>query len=357
MTPSPPAEEKSPIGADAIRAALRHVPTAPGVYRMLDAKGTALYVGKAKQLKNRVTSYINTGALSYRIARMVSQVVRVETTTTRNEAEALLLEANLIKKLAPRYNILLRDDKSFPFIFLSGDHAFPQITKHRGNRKRKGDYFGPFASAGAVNDVLTILQRAFLLRPCSDTVFAHRSRPCLQYQIKRCSAPCVDKISDTDYGDLVAQAKAFLSGKNREIQQQLTQAMQAASEVQAYEQAAMLRDRIRALTQVQNEQALHAPSLSDADVIALHREGGSSTVQIFFFRGGQNFGNRAYFPSHTADATDADIITAFLTQFYAQHTPPHELLLSHAPADQALLEEAIRESSSTKPEGTQRVSK
>lgn len=328
--------------ADIIREYLKDMPTSSGVYRMLDKDGSVLYVGKAKNLKNRVGNYVSTAGLSTRIMKMVALTASMEIVTTDTEAEALLLEANLIKKLKPRYNILLRDDKSFPYILISGDHEYPQITKHRGSRDRKGNYFGPFASAGAVNETLTILQKAFLLRPCSDTYFRSRSRPCLQYQIKRCSAPCVRYISPEDYVGLVKDAELFLRGKSREIQQDMARQMQEASAQRHYEEAAVLRDRIAALTRVQHEQNLIATGLQDADVVALYREGEHSCIQVFFYRGGQNFGNKSYFPSHEADSTDSEILSAFIEQFYLTQTPPKILLVSHQLDDAPVFDAAFK---------------
>jgi excinuclease ABC subunit C len=334
------ATETMPVGVEVIRAQLKHMPKSSGVYRMLDKAGNVLYVGKAKNLKNRVANY-TTGGVSQRIARMVSHTASMEIVTTHTEAEALLLEANMIKKLAPRYNILLRDDKSFPFIHISRDHDYPRIVKHRGAQKDKGEYFGPFASVGAVNEALTLLQKAFLLRPCSDFMFASRTRPCLQYQIKRCSAPCVDKISKDDYDRLVGQAIAFLRGKSREMQDELLTQMQQASENLDFETAATLRDRIRALTRVQQEQRLQCPSIGDADVIGLHRAADKTCVQVFFFRAGQNFGNKSYYPSHAQDAETNEIMAAFIGQFYQNHMPPKSILLSDMPAEAHLLEDAL----------------
>lgn len=334
--------DDSPLtGAAYIREFASRLSGSPGVYRMLDAAGKVLYVGKAKNLKKRVTTYGSKGALPTRILKMISETASMEVIATRSEAEALLLEASLIKQLAPVYNILLKDDKSYPYILMTGDHAFPQITKHRGAQKRKGHYFGPFASVGAVNQTLAILQRAFLLRPCPDTVFSHRSRPCLQYQIKRCSAPCVGRIDEADYAALVKEAEAFLAGKSREVQEELTAQMLAHSERHEYEQAAQCRDRIRALTQVQQEQGLSAQGIVDADVVALHREGGGCCVQLFFFRGGQNFGNRAFYPSVSAEQGDGEVLESFLGQFYEQHPPPSEVLLSTATENMDVFSEAL----------------
>ncbi len=328
-------------GAEIIREYLKDMPQGPGVYRMLGADGNALYVGKAKNLKNRVSNYVSASGLSTRIMKMITLTRSLEIVTTDTEAEAFLLEANLIQKLKPRYNILLRDDKSFPFILLTGDHEFPQITKHRGARDKKGDYFGPFASAGAVNETLAILQKVFLLRPCSDAVFKSRLRPCLQYQIKRCSAPCVRYVSQEEYGELVLQAKRFLSGKSREVQENFAELMKQASEDMQYEKAAGLRDRIAALTRIQHEQNVIAGTLQNADVIALYREGDKSCIQVFFFRNGQNFGNKSYFPSHSAESSDAEILTAFIGQFYLSHPAPQMLISSHELPEISALESAL----------------
>lgn len=336
-----PEQSEVPCGIEVIRAHVKQMPKTPGVYRMLDKAGNVLYVGKAKNLRNRVANYANTGGLSQRIARMVSHTVSMEIVTTHTEAEALLLEANMIKKLAPRYNILLRDDKSFPFILINNEHDYPRIVKHRGSQKEKGEYFGPFASVGAVNEALTLLQKAFLLRPCTDFMFASRTRPCLQYQIKRCSAPCVGKISPEDYNKLVGQATAFLRGKNREMQDELVAQMQAASEKMDFETAVVLRDRIRALTRVQQEQRLQCPSIGDADVIGLYRVGDATCVQVFFFRAGQNFGNKSYYPSHAQEVETGDIVAAFIGQFYQAHMPPKTILLSDMPSEALLLEDAL----------------
>lgn len=330
-----------PSGAAYIKEFAARLSGSPGVYRMIGNDGRVLYVGKAKHLKKRVMSYAVKGALPTRILRMVSQTVQMEVITTRSEAEALLVEASLIKQLAPVYNILLRDDKSYPFIFISGDHDFPQISKHRGAQKRKGRYYGPFASVGAVNQALAVLQRAFLLRPCPDTVFSHRTRPCLQYQIKRCSAPCVERISQADYAALVEQADAFLAGKSREVQEALTRQMLEYSASQDYEKAAACRDRIRALTQVQQEQGLSAQGIADADVVAIAREGGGCCVQVFFFRGGQAFGNRAFYPSVSAEQESAEILESFLGQFYQNHPAPAEIYLSEAAAEMEVIGEAL----------------
>jgi len=330
-------------GVEVIKSYLATIPTTPGVYRMLTGAGDVLYVGKAKNLKKRVSSYANPARQSIRIRRMISRTEAMEFVSTHTEAEALLLEANLIKRLAPRYNILLRDDKSFPSILITGDHNFPQVLKHRGARKRKGEYFGPFASAGAVNQSLHVMQRAFLLRTCTDSVFAARSRPCLLYQIKRCAAPCVGHVSKEEYAALVDQARAFLTGRSAEIQRQLADQMQAASDALEFEKAAALRDRIRAMTSVQARQDIQAAGVEDADVVALHQSAGQTCIQVFFIRAGYNYGNRAYYPSHGSDATVGQIIEAFLGQFYANKVPPRLILLSHAVDERAVLTDALSE--------------
>ncbi len=328
-------------GIAVIAAAVEKLSLGPGVYRMLDLDGEALYVGKARSLKKRVASYATPAKLSNRLARMIAETATLEVVVTHTEVEALLLESNLIKRLMPRYNVLLRDDKSFPHIQLAGDHRFPQVVKHRGARSRKGDYFGPFASAGAVAKTIVALQRAFLLRNCSDAVFAARTRPCLQYQIKRCAAPCVGRIGEADYAALVGQARAFLTGKSREVQDTLVGAMQAASEALDFESAARYRDRIRALTQIQAHQDINVSGLDDADVIAAHQAGGKTCIQVFFFRGGSNFGNRAYFPSHERGLEATDVLASFIGQFYDDKPPPPLVLVSHALREQALIGEAL----------------
>ncbi len=329
-------------GADVIARYLKTLPAKPGVYRMLGEGGKALYVGKAKDLKKRVSSYTKPERQSVRIRRMVAQTRAMEFVTTHTEAEALLLESNLIKKLAPRYNILLRDDKSFPEILLTADHDFPRVLKHRGARKKGGEYFGPFASVWAVNETLTVLQRAFLLRTCTDSVFSGRTRPCLLYQIKRCSGPCVEGlVSQADYNQLVDEARQFLEGKSQDIQKRLAVLMQAASDAQEFEKAAEYRDRIRALTRIQQHQDINPGTVQDADVVALVQKGGLNCVQVFFFRGGRNFGNRAFFPSQAKDADAGDVLEAFLGQFYAQHLPPREILLSHKVPNSTLVADAL----------------
>ncbi|MBI5164090.1 MAG: excinuclease ABC subunit UvrC [Magnetospirillum sp.] len=335
-------------GVAVIEKNLETMPAAPGVYRMLNAKGDALYVGKAKNLKKRVVAYSHPERQSLRIQRMIAETVAMEVITTHTEVEALLLESNLIKKLAPRYNILLRDDKSFPYILVTGDHAWPQILKVRGSRSRKGAYFGPFASAGAVNHTLSALERAFLLRSCSDSVFASRTRPCLLHQIKRCSAPCVERIAHDDYLALVEEARAFLSGHSRRVQADLAARMDAAAAAMEYEQAALYRDRIRALSRIQAHQDIHSTAVEEADVVALHQAAGQSCIQVFFIRAGCNYGNRAYFPAHAADEDAPDIMAAFLGQFYADKTPPKEVLVSQPPAEAEIVARALSEKAGRK---------
>jgi len=330
-------------GVAVIRTALAGLPLGPGVYRMLAEDGSALYVGKARSLKRRVTSYTQFNRLPIRLQRMVAETRTLEVVTTHTESEALLLEINLIKRLMPRYNVLLRDDKSFPYVALFEDHAYPQIAKHRGARDRKASYYGPFASAGAVNQTLTALQRGFLLRSCADTVFSNRTRPCLLYQIKRCSAPCVDRISAADYAGLVKEAKQFLAGRSRGIQAQFVEKMQAASDAQDYEAAALFRDRIRALTTIQSRQDINLEAIGDADVIAAHSEGGFTGIQVFFFRGGFNYGNRAYFPKHDKQQDTVEVLNGFVGQFYTERLPPKLVLLSTDIPDRELLGETLSE--------------
>ncbi|MBK8906530.1 MAG: excinuclease ABC subunit UvrC [Rhodospirillales bacterium] len=329
------------LGTAVIEANLRTMPEAPGVYRMIDGAGDVLYVGKARNLKKRVAAYGQPHRLGSRLRRMVLQTAAMEIVTTHTEAEALLLEANLIKRLKPRYNILLRDDKSFPSILVTADHAFPQILKHRGAKARRGEYFGPFASAGAVNQTLAVLQRAFLLRICSDSVFAARTRPCLLHQIKRCSAPCVGRISEADYGHLVEQARAFLRGDSQKVQHELAERMEAASEALAFEDAAGYRDRIRALAAVQSHQDINLAGIGDADVFAAHRDGGRTCIQAFFFRAGRNNGNRAYHPNHAHDQRTEAVIEAFLGQFYQDRPVPSLILVSHDLPHRDLVTEAL----------------
>ena len=328
-------------GADVIRAEIARLPAKPGIYRMLNELGEVLYVGKAKDLRKRVDAYARPERQSLRIRRMIAETRGLEFVTAHTEAEALLLEANLIKRFRPRYNILLRDDKSFPSILIARDHPFPQVLKHRGARTRKGDYFGPFASAWAVNEALSILQRAFLLRSCPDSVFANRVRPCLLHQIKRCSAPCVGRVTEQDYARQVADARAFLAGRSREIQDSLADRMQEASDRTDFEQAAQLRDRIRALAQVQAKERVHLAQATEADVIAAHQAGGHTCIEVFFFRAGANWGDRAYFPAHGREDETPAVLEAFLGQFYAAHPPPKLILLSHRLPHRALVAEAL----------------
>ena len=328
-------------GTERIAAYLKTLPDAPGVYRMINAKGEVLYVGKAKSLKKRVASYARGVAHSHRIARMVSETTEMIFISTASESEALLLEANLIKRLKPRYNVSFRDDKSFPNILLRTDHPFPQIVKHRGAKSKDGIYFGPFASAGAVNSTLNTLQRAFLLRSCSDAVFDGRTRPCLLYQIKRCSAPCTLKVDEAGYSALVTQAKEFLTGKSRVVQDTLAKDMQSAAEAMEFERAAQLRDRIRAMGQIQSRQGINPSSFANADVFAVHQEGSDSCVQVFFFRAGQNWGNKPFFPRHTQDVQSRDVLAAFLGQFYDSRPPPPLILLSEEIPEHRLLADAL----------------
>ena len=336
-TTPPPARQ----GEELIRAEIATLPQCPGVYRMIDIKGGVLYVGKAKNLRKRVAAYRKPERLGARMARVVAATRALEIVTTRTEAEALLLESNLIKRLKPRYNVLLRDDKSFPFIMITGDHEWPQITKHRGAREPGREYFGPFASAGAVNATLAQLARAFPLRSCSDAIFESRTRPCLQYQIKRCSAPCVGRIAAADYLSMVDEAREFLRGKSRAIQDRLSDKMHAASDALDFEAAAVYRDRIQAMTRIQGRQDINLSSLGDADVIALYRSGDACCVQVFFFRAGQNFGNRAYFPAFPRQTDDDDILESFIGQFYANHMPPSLVLLNTQIPNPGLVAEAL----------------
>jgi excinuclease ABC subunit C len=328
-------------GTAVIREALRTMPSQPGVYRMLDRRGDGLYVGKARNLKSRVQNYAHPVGLSNRLRRMIAETAAIEVVVTHTEAEALLLECNMIKRLMPRYNVLLRDDKSFPFIHLSAGHDFPQLTKYRGARTQGGSYFGPFASAGAVNRTLVTLQKAFLLRSCSDSIFSARTRPCLLHQIKRCSAPCVGRISREDYAALMDQACVFLAGRGDDVQQRLAAEMQDAANILDFEAAALIRDRIRALSLVQGHQEIHVPGVVDADVIAAHQAGGQTCVQVFFFRGGQNWGNRAYFPSHDRQLSVEEVLTSFVGQFYDNRAKPPLVLLSDQLVEQELVEEAL----------------
>ncbi len=324
-----------------IRDYLKRLDDRPGVYRMLDRKGDVLYVGKARSLRKRVASYAKPTGHDSRIGRMIAATASMMFLTTETETEALLLEQNLIKQLKPRYNVLLRDDKSFPNVLVTGDHRFPMVKKHRGLRKEPGRYFGPFASAGSVNRTLNQLQKAFLLRSCSDASFESRTRPCLLYQIKRCSAPCVGLIGEDDYAALVEDAVAFLSGKSTKVQAGLAEAMGAASAAMEFERAATLRDRIRALTAVQANQGINPEGVEEADVVALHQEGGQACVQVFFIRAHQNWGNRAYFPRTGSGAAPGEILEAFLGQFYGNKTPARMILVSHVPDNSDLLTDAL----------------
>ncbi|WP_336958017.1 excinuclease ABC subunit UvrC [Sphingobium aquiterrae] len=330
-------------GVEAIRNVLKTLPTRPGVYRMQDARGDVLYVGKARALRNRVTNYTQVDRLSRRLQRMVSQTRSMTIVTTNNEAEALLLEAQLIKRFRPPYNVLLRDDKSFPFILLREDHDFPRIQKHRGARKAKGRYYGPFASAGSVTRTINALQKLFLLRSCTDSFFANRSRPCLLYQIKRCSAPCVGRIDDAAYAELVQDAQDFLGGKSTKVQQKLGVAMERAAEALDFEQAAVLRDRLKALTFIQGSQAINAEGLGDADIFALASKGGAMCIQAFFIRGGQNWGHRSFFPIHTAEVAEDEVLASFMAQFYEEVPPPKLVLADRAPAESDLIAQALTE--------------
>ena len=336
-----PATPSLTRGVAAIAATLKTLTGSPGVYRMIDADDHPLYVGKAKNLKKRVAAYTRPNRLPVRIQRMIAATTSVEVINTHTEVEALLLESNLIKKLKPRYNILLRDDKSFPYILLKGGSDWPQLIKHRGSRSLPGEYFGPFASAGAVNRTLAALQRAFPLRNCSDSIFRSRTRPCLQYQIKRCTAPCVDRISRDDYASIVEEARSFLTGNSRNMQQKLSERMQKASDMMAYETAAIFRDRIKAMTQIQAHQDVNIAKLGDADVIAIADGGGTSCVQVFFYRAGQNFGNRTYFPTRTAGLANDRVLALFLGQFYSDKEPPPLVLVSENVPDKTLIEDAL----------------
>ncbi|MBJ7440409.1 MAG: excinuclease ABC subunit UvrC [Sphingopyxis sp.] len=330
-------------GAEAIRSVVRKLPTRPGVYRMLDARGDVLYVGKARALKNRVTNYTQVARLPQRLQRMVSQTRAMEIVTTTSEAEALLLEAQLIKRYRPPYNVLLRDDKSFPFILLRMDHDFPRVQKHRGARRAKGRYYGPFASAGSVTKTLNALQKTFLLRSCTDSFFANRSRPCLLYQIKRCSAPCVGRIGTEEYAGLVSDAQDFLEGRSTAVQKRLGDAMTKSAEAMDFEQAAVLRDRLKSLTFIQGSQSVHADGLGDADVFALAAKGGQLCVAGFFIRGGQNWGHRSFFPAHVSGIPEEEVMASFLMQFYEGVPPPRTILVDREPAEMALLAEALGE--------------
>ena len=333
-----------------IQSYLKTLTAQPGVYRMLDAEGRVLYVGKARNLKARVSNYARPSGHSARIARMIHATHSMMFLTTRTETEALLLEQNLIKQLKPYFNVLLRDDKSFPNILVSREHAFPQIKKHRGAKKEKGNYYGPFASAGAVNRTLNQLQKVFLLRNCSDSVFAARTRPCLLHQIKRCAAPCVGYVDEAQYGALVADAERFLQGRSTQVQAKLAEEMAAASEALEFERAAALRDRIKALTQVQQVQGINPRGVSEADLVALHMEGGQACVQVFFIRSNQSWGNRDFYPRTGSGAEEAEVLEAFLGQFYADKEPPRLILLSHPIENADLMTELLSDRAGRKVE-------
>jgi excinuclease ABC subunit C len=352
--PEQDAEDASPGTLAAGRAAIARfaklAPSSPGVYRMIGGKGEVLYVGKAKNIKKRVTNYARPTAYDARIARMIAATVTMEFVTTKTETEALLLEANLIKRLRPRFNVLLRDDKSFPYILITSDHWAPQILKHRGARTRPGHYYGPFASAGAVNRTVNALQRAFLLRSCSDSFFEARTRPCLLYQIKRCSAPCTGEIDFAGYSELVREANEFLSGRSRVVQKDLGREMDKASAAMDFEHAAVYRDRLSALSAIQSHQGINPRTLEEADVFAVHQAGGYSCVEVFFFRTGQNWGNRAYFPKADRALSAGEVLSAFLAQFYDDKPPPRLILASHDFEERALLAAALSAKSERKVE-------
>jgi excinuclease ABC subunit C len=330
-------------GIAAIRNVWQTLPTKPGVYRMHDARGDVLYVGKARALKNRVSNYTQVERLPNRLRRMVAQTRSMTIVTTGSEAEALLLEAQLIKRYRPPYNVLLRDDKSFPFILLRADHDFPRIQKHRGARRAKGNYYGPFASAGSVNQTINALQKLFLLRNCSDSFYNNRDRPCLLYQIKRCSAPCVGRVSKPEYDGLVEDAKAFLSGKSISVQSKLAAQMEAASAAMEFETAAILRDRLKALTFIQGSQAINAEGVGDADIFALAASEGVMCIQAFFIRGGQNWGHRSFFPVHTSGVPEDEVLASFMVQFYEDVPPPRTIMVDRLLAEDTLLAEALSE--------------
>ena len=337
-------------GRAAIARAVKHAPAGPGVYRMIDAKGDVLYVGKAKSIRKRVANYTRPVAYDARIARMISATVSMEFVSTGTETEALLLEANLIKRLRPRFNVLLRDDKSFPYILITSDHWAPQILKHRGARTRPGRYYGPFANAGAVNRTINALQRAFLLRSCSDSFFESRSRPCLLHQIKRCSAPCTQEIDFAGYQELVREGNEFLDGKSRTVQKQLSVEMEQASHALDFERAAIYRDRLAALSAITSTQGINPRTIEEADVFAVHQEGGYTCVEVFFFRTGQNWGNRAYFPRADRAFSPGEVLSAFLAQFYDDKPPPRLVIASHEFDERALLADALSAKSERKVE-------
>ncbi len=335
-------------GLNYLKSQVKHLPKKPGVYRMFDAHGQALYVGKAKWLSNRVTSYTQPKRLTNRLLQMVAETRHLEITVTHSEVEALLLESNLIKKLKPRYNILLKDDKSFAYIMVTEDHQFPQLTKHRGTQRKAASYYGPFASASSVNKTLTSLSRAFLLRNCSDSIFASRTRPCLQYQIKRCTAPCVDKVAETDYEKQVKAAKQFLSGFSDKVQRDYATQMQNASDALEFETAAIWRNRIKALTAIQVNQDINLKSLHEADIIAASISGGLCCVQVFFVRNASNYGNTAFFPRTNTYEEIKSILTAFIGQFYSDKTPAKLILVSELPDEVELLESALSKQAGNK---------
>ncbi|MBS0247971.1 MAG: excinuclease ABC subunit UvrC [Proteobacteria bacterium] len=337
-------------GRAAITRAVKHAPAGPGVYRMIDAKGEVLYVGKAKSIKKRVANYTRPVAYDARIARMIAATVSMEFVSTATETEALLLEANLIKRLRPRFNVLLRDDKSFPYILITSDHWAPQILKHRGARTRPGQYYGPFANAGAVNRTINALQRAFLLRSCSDSFFESRSRPCLLYQIKRCSGPCTQEIDFKGYAELVREANAFLDGKSRNVQKELAAEMEQASQALDFERAAIYRDRLAALSAITSTQGINPRTIEEADVFAVHQDGGYSCVEVFFFRTGQNWGNRAYFPKADRALGPGEVLSAFLAQFYDDKPAPRLIIVSHEFDERTLLADALSAKSERKVE-------
>jgi len=336
-----PAEGTIAAGMEVIKAAVKHAPKGPGVYRMIDAKGEVLYVGKAKSIAKRVISYARPTGLVSRIARMVAATTAMEFVSTKTETEALLLEANLIKQLRPRFNVLMRDDKSFPYILITGDHEAPRIAKHRGARVAKGDYFGPFASAWAVGRTINALERAFLVRSCTDAVFESRTRPCLLFQIKRCAGPCTGEVSGEDYAALVKEAKLFLSGRSQAVKQLLARQMEEAAEAMEFERAAVYRDRLAALSAVQATQGINPRGVEEADVFAAVQEGGQTCIQVFFFRTGQNWGNRAYYPKADRSLEAAEVLSSFVAQFYDDKPPPSQVLLSHDLEDQSVLAEAL----------------
>ncbi|MBB3771884.1 excinuclease ABC subunit C [Angulomicrobium tetraedrale] len=336
-----PAAGTVALGRAAILRALKHAPNGPGVYRMIGSDGSVLYVGKAKSIKRRIVAYTRPTGLTARIMRMVAGTAEMEFVSTGTETEALLLEANLIKQLRPRFNVLLRDDKSFPYILITRDHGAPQITKHRGARNRPGDYYGPFASVWAVNRTINALQKAFLVRSCSDSFYEARTRPCLLFQIKRCAGPCTGEVSHADYGEYVREAREFLSGKSRVVKEQLAREMESAAEELEFERAAVLRDRLAALSAVQGTQGINPRGVEEADVFAIHQEGGATCVQVFFFRTGQNWGNHALYPRADRSLEPGEVLESFLAQFYEDKPCPRLVLLSHDIAERELLEEAL----------------